>query len=148
MVNNNYSIREKSCGAVVYYERDGERLYLIEEMRGGHFAMPKGHVETGETEVQTAEREILEETGLQVKADTRFRAYNSYSPYPGCRKEVVYFTARANSMETSAQAEELRSILWLPYDEALRRLSYDNDREILRQAERYHRSGDPHGWNL
>ena len=33
------------------------------------------------------------------------------------------------------QAEELRSILWLPYEEALRRLSYDNDREILRQAE-------------
>ncbi len=127
--------REKSCGAVVWHETAGERLYLIEEMRGGHFAMPKGHVEPGETEAQTAEREIREETGLEVELDTAFRASNSYSPYPGCWKEVIYFIARADSRETTVQAEELRSILWLPYEEALRRLSYDNDREILRQAE-------------
>ena len=135
MSNIKQTIREKSCGAVVWYESDGERLYLIEEMRGGHYAMPKGHVEAGETEAQTAEREILEETGLHVALDTAFRASNSYSPYPGCRKEVVYFTAQAYSMATTVQAEELRSISWLPYDEAWLRLSYDNDREILRQAD-------------
>ena len=135
MDNITEMIREKSCGAVVWYETAGKRLYLIEEMRGGHFAMPKGHVEPGETEAQTAEREIREETGLRVVPDTGFRASNSYSPYPGCWKEVVYFIARADSRETTVQAEELRSILWLPYEEALRRLSYDNDREILRKAE-------------
>lgn len=127
--------QEKSCGAVVFYDAPGGRLYLIEEMRGGHFAMPKGHVEAGETEAETAEREIREETGLSVSVDTGFRASNSYSPYPGCMKEVVYFTARSESVETSVQAEELRSISWLPYEEALQRLSYENDREILRQAE-------------
>ena len=135
MSNIKQVIREKSCGAVVWYNRDGVRLYLIEEMRGGHFAMPKGHVEAGETEAQTAGREILEETGLRVVLDTGFRASNSYSPYPGCRKEVVYFTARADSVETTVQAEELRSIAWLSYEEAMRQLSYDNDREILRQAD-------------
>lgn len=128
-------IHEKSCGAVVWVENGGERLYLIEEMRGGHFAMPKGHVEAGETEAETAAREIREETGLRVSVDTGFRASNSYSPYPGCRKEVVYFAARADSMETTVQPEEVRSIFWLPYQAALGRLSYDNDREILRQAE-------------
>ena len=135
MDNIKQIIREKSCGAVVWYESENGRLYLIEEMRGGHFAMPKGHVEAGETEAQTAEREIREETGLRVELDTGFRAANSYSPYPGCRKEVVYFTARADGTETTVQAEELRSISWLPYEGALLRLSYDNDREILRQAE-------------
>ena len=131
----NTTVREKSCGAVVFYEAPGGRLYLIEEMRGGHFAMPKGHVEPGETEAGTAEREIREETGLSVSVDTGFRASNHYSPYPGCRKEVVYFTARSESLETIAQPEELRAILWLPYAKALERLSYENDREILRQAD-------------
>ena len=55
--------QEKSCGAVVYAETGRGRLYLVEKMLHGHFGLPKGHVEPGENERQTAEREILEETG-------------------------------------------------------------------------------------
>ena len=131
----NEPIREKSCGAVVYWQGEGERLYLIEQMRGGHFAMPKGHVEAGESEAQTAAREIREETGLLVTVDTGFRQTATYSPYPGCVKEVVYFTARASSRETTVQPEEVRAIVWLPLREALERLSYESDREILRAAD-------------
>ena len=131
----NEPIREKSCGAVVYWQGEGERLYLIEQMRGGHFAMPKGHVEAGESEAQTAAREIREETGLLVTVDTGFRQTDTYSPYPGCVKEVVYFTARASSRETTVQPEEVRAIVWLPLLEALERLSYESDREILRAAD-------------
>ena len=131
----NEPIREKSCGAVVYWQGEGERLYLIEQMRGGHFAMPKGHVEAGESEAQTAAREIREETGLLVTVDTGFRQTDTYSPYPGCVKEVVYFTARASSRETTVQPEEVRAIVWLPLREALERLSYESDREILRAAD-------------
>lgn len=131
----NETIHEKSCGAVVYWQGDGERLYLIEEMRGGHFAMPKGHVEAGESEAQTATREIREETGLRVALNTGFRQTDAYSPYPGCRKEVVYFVARAGSKETTVQPEEVRSIVWLPLREALERLTYESDRDILRAAD-------------
>lgn len=131
----NEMIREKSCGAVVYWQGEGERLYLIEQMRGGHFAMPKGHVEARESEAQTAEREIREETGLRVTVDTGFRSMIAYSPYPGCVKEVVYFTARSASRETTVQPEEVRAIVWLPLGKALERLSYDSDREVLRAAD-------------
>lgn len=131
----NEPIREKSCGAVVYWQGEGERLYLIEQMRGGHFAMPKGHVEAGESEAQTAAREIREETGLLVTVDTGFRQTDAYSPYPGCVKEVVYFTARASSRETTVQPEEVRAIVWLPLHEALKRLTYKSDREILHAAD-------------
>ena len=139
-------IREKSCGAVVYYIKDGERLYLLEEMRQGHFAMPKGHVEREETERQTAQREIREETGLSVRIQHGFREETEFSPYPGCKKRVVYYVAHADRMETVPQPEELRSICWLPYAQAVERLSYENDREILRRAEaflnaRFQRSG-------
>ena len=60
-------IQEKSCGAVIYTESRGRRIYLIELMQKGHCSICKGHVEEDESEHQTAEREIFEETGLSVK---------------------------------------------------------------------------------
>lgn len=128
---------EKSCGACVYTVRDGKRLYLIENMRHGHFAMPKGHVEAGETEKQTAEREILEETGLRVSVNTGFRSITRYSPASNVMKEVVFFIAYSPSMETVAQLEEVESLMWLPFERALSRLTYENDKEVLRRAEKY-----------
>ena len=136
-INKKPAIREKSCGAVVWCEKAGERLYLIEEMRAGHYSMPKGHVEPGESESETAEREIREETGLIVSVDTSFRETISYEPYPGCRKEVVFFCAAASDREIRVQEEEVRSACWLPLAKALARLSHESDREILRRADRF-----------
>ena len=53
---------EKSCGAVVYRMEKGRRLYLLLHYCEGHWDLPKGHVEAGESEEQTARREISEET--------------------------------------------------------------------------------------
>ena len=129
--------REKSCGAVVYYPAETGRLYLIEQMRGGHYAPCKGHMEAGETEQQTALREIQEETGLTVELDCGFRREMSYSPYPDCIKKVVYFVARADSLDTVAQPQEVRAIHWQPLEQAVRLLSFESDRELLRSAHRY-----------
>ena len=60
-------IREKSCGALVYRKKqDKVELLLIKHRNGGHWSFPKGHVESGENEYQTALREIKEETGLDL----------------------------------------------------------------------------------
>ena len=128
-------ILEKSCGAVVYTLDQGIRLYLIEHMVGGHYAMCKGHVEPGETEAETAAREIREETGLRVRLDTSFRETVSYSPADGHMKEVIYFIGTCDTRETVNQIEEVRDICWLPFEAALRRLTFDNDREVLKKAE-------------
>ena len=66
--------KEKSCGAIVYRQRDSwVEVLLICHKNGGHWAFPKGHVEKQETEEETALREIREETGLTVKLNTAFR---------------------------------------------------------------------------
>jgi len=62
--------KEKSCGAVVYREQDKKRFYLIlrhkrKGTKGGHWDLPKGHVEENESEHQTALREVKEETNLK-----------------------------------------------------------------------------------
>ncbi|MBQ5488320.1 MAG: NUDIX domain-containing protein [Clostridia bacterium] len=129
--------QEKSCGAVVYAETGRGRLYLVEKMLHGHFGLPKGHVEPGENEKQTAEREILEETGLRVSVDTRFREVTTYSPAPGVMKDVVFFVARAANTRTTPQPTEVESIAFLPLEKALTRLTYESDREVVRRADSY-----------
>ena len=99
---------EKSCGACVYTVRDGKRLYLIENMRHGHFAMPKGHVEAGETEKQTAEREIMEETHIWVK---NIRYFGSQSwPFPS--QLMLAFNADYDGGDINLQAEEIADAQW------------------------------------
>ena len=127
-------IPEKSCGAVIYTERWGEAFYLLERMKKGHVSLCKGHVEENETEHETAEREIMEETALEVRFIDGFREIIKYSAFPGSVKTVVYFLAHAPRMETTAQPEEVSEILWLSEIDALRSLTYDSDREILRKA--------------
>ena len=127
-------IPEKSCGAVIFTERGGERLYLLERMRKGHISLCKGHTEPGESEHDTAVREIREETALSVEFIDGFRESIQYSPFPGSEKTVVFFLAHAENTETKAQPEEVSEILWLPEDKALQTLSYDSDRDVLRAA--------------
>lgn len=127
-------IREKSCGAVVYRTEPQQNLFLIEHMRAGHFSMPKGHVEEGETEAQTAMREIREETGLKVYLNESFREVITFSPYPDCLKDVVFFLALAEQGEAVPQPSEIRGLLWLPLEEALNTLTFESDREVLRKA--------------
>lgn len=58
-------IYEKSCGGIIYAEEAGARRYLIIESTEGVYGFPKGHMEKGETELETALREVFEETGIK-----------------------------------------------------------------------------------
>ena len=127
---------EKSCGAIVYYinEQHIPEYLLIRHANGGHWAFAKGHVEENETEIQTATREIDEETGLTVEIDASFRVVTTYSPAPGVTKDVIYFIAETQDKTVTRQEIEVTDIIWLPFDEALTYLTYDNDQRLLRAA--------------
>ena len=67
---------EKSCGAVVFRRYHGNtELLLIKHTAGGHWSFPKGHVEKGETEEETAVREVYEETHIQIDLCPGFREH-------------------------------------------------------------------------
>ena len=134
---------EKSCGAAIYIARERETLWLVERMQKGHTSLCKGHVEAGETEHETAAREIREETALAVTFLEGFRERIEYSPGPGVMKEVIFFLARADSLDAVPQPEEVASIEFLPFDRALAALTYGDDRRVLTAARDFlHRLAD------
>lgn len=126
--------REKSCGAIVYRRESDALHYLILQQKSRHWSFPKGHVERGETEEETARREIREETGLDVSIVRGFRTVNRFPTCFGNIKDVVYFLAEAGPGEARVQPEEILSIRWCGFDEALRLLTFSSDREILKKA--------------
>lgn len=72
---------EKSCGAIVFTYEEGIRKYAIIRGTGMYSefcGFPKGHMEAGETEQETALREVKEETGLEVKLYDDFREVDEH----------------------------------------------------------------------
>ena len=132
---------EKSCGAVLFREEAGRREYLILRSVGGHCTLCKGHVEGAETEHETAVREIREETALNVEFEENFREVITYSPKPDCMKDVVFFLARAVGGTLTCQPEEVAEAWFLPYTDAVERLTHRSDRSVLQKAEAFLNAG-------
>ena len=91
-------------------------------------------MKAGETEEETAVREIKEETGIDVILDTSFRRVITYLPKKEVTKDVVYFLAKATSYDYVPQEEEIAKIKWVEINHAATMLSYDNDRQLVSQA--------------
>ena len=122
--------QEKSCGCIVINEKN--QVLLIHH-NAGHWDFPKGHVEKGETEVQTAIREVKEETNIDVEVNDKYRYTVEYSPKENVIKEVVYFLAKNISDDKEAQLEEVSEVQWFDFEEALDKITYDTSKQILQK---------------
>lgn len=133
-------IKEKSCGAVIYKVENEEIYFLILKMGLGHNSLCKGHVENNESEIETAYREIKEETSLNVTIDTNFRKVITYSPKEGVIKDVVFFVAKMNDnkeIPIDNHDDEVVSFYYLKKDEAISCLTFTSDKETLLEAYNY-----------
>jgi 8-oxo-dGTP pyrophosphatase MutT (NUDIX family) len=126
---------EKSCGAVLFTTIQGQRHYVL--VKGGYVGLPKGHVEPGESQRETALREIREETCVQARLLPGFRRTVQYQIPGGNEKQVVYFLAEFSKQEAHRNPKEFLKVLVLPYPQALRALTFPNDRKSLRAAEHF-----------
>jgi len=128
---------EKSCGAIIVRQSESGPEFLVIQHRGGHWGFPKGHVEEGETEHQTAIREVYEETGLHIELLAGFREEDVYSPSSGAMKTVVYFLANPLTEEVQYILPEVIDHAWLSVQDASKRLNFDSQRTLLRDAYEY-----------
>ncbi len=123
--------QEKSCGAIIY---NSNNEVLVVKHNAGHWDFPKGHVEENETEVQTALREVKEETNVDVHIYENIKYESHYSPKENVEKTVIFFLARSISDTLVKQDAEIADIGWYSYEDALNILTYDNAKEILKKS--------------
>lgn len=129
--------KEKSCGAVIYKYENSKLYILLLKHNQGHWSFSKGHIENEETEKETALREIKEETNLDVCIDNNFRYITTYSPKENTIKDVVYFVATPLNDDIKIQEKEISEISWYSAIEALDKITYDNDKQVLKKTIEY-----------
>ena len=120
--------QEKSCGCIVI--NNNNEVLLIHSNQG-HWGFPKGHVEDGESEIQTAKREVKEETNIDVEVVEKYRYTQKYSPEEDVIKEVVLFLAKNIGNDKKAQLEEVSEVKWFTFSEAVEKITFENSKEIL-----------------
>lgn len=128
---------EKSCGAVLYTDEFNVRKFLLIKNMSGHIGFPKGHVEFGESEKVTAEREVWEETGVHTDVIPGFREFYNYSVNSFVKKQAVYFVAPFRSDEIEMNIREISEYLLVTFEEGMKVLNYPHDRSILAKADRF-----------
>ena len=129
----------KSCGFVVYKTLKNVNYYLIIRSINGDVGFPKGHIEIGESEIETATRELKEETNIEVRMVDGFRRQIEY-PLPGradAIKQSVYFLGECITDNIICQEGEVAEAEFLPFSEALSALTFDETKRILRDAEEF-----------
>ena len=127
--------REISAG-VVLFRITGQREYLLLDY-GAHWDFPKGHIEKGEEPQITAARELQEETGIRnaqfIPGFKESMRYFYRKGGEGMLKVVIYFLAETPTGNVTLSSEH-SGYLWLPYEEALKRLTFRNARDLLSKA--------------
>ncbi len=103
----------KSCGVIPYRQAGCDREYLIVFEQFSHcWSLPKGHMEPGETEVQTALRELKEETGLTARLEENNCVTVEYPISPIARKQVVFFLGEVSGTPRVREGE-IEAFRWV-----------------------------------
>lgn len=111
------SCHEKSCGVLPYQIVNGQQEFLLVfESFSKCWSLPKGHIEAGETDVQTALRELYEETGLSAALDTTRSASIEYPISSFARKEVLFYLGEVAGIP-SVREGEIETYKWVTAEE-------------------------------
>jgi 8-oxo-dGTP pyrophosphatase MutT (NUDIX family) len=129
-------IREFSAGGVVVRRMQGRPFVAVVRVRDEILALPKGHPDGEESAAEAARREVREETGLEAELVERIGEVKYWYVRGGERvmKIVAFFLFRYRSGSVENHDHEVEEALWIPLDEAPRRLAYKGEREMADAA--------------
>jgi 8-oxo-dGTP pyrophosphatase MutT (NUDIX family) len=129
-----------SAGGVLYRHDIGKpKVCLVSKRMGRVWAFPKGRMEVGETPEQTALREVREETGHAAEIVYKLDEINYFfmlkEPRTFYRKTVTFYLMRLVQENVRQRDEEADQVSWLDIGEANRRLTYINEKKLLKKAQ-------------
>jgi DNA polymerase len=131
---------ERSSGILIFRVNNGRREYLFLNRPQGFLDNTKGHIENGENEIEAARRETREECGLSPELVEGFRKDMEYRYRRNgkeIQKRVTMFLGEVPADSNVRISEEHTGYVWLSYEEAMRNLTFENQTQILMQAEKF-----------
>jgi len=131
---------EKSAGIVLFRNDSDKNKFLLLNYPQGHWDFVKGKIEQNETSHETALRETKEETGItniefvdgfeeSVEYDFRFKKEDIH-------KKVIFFLAKTNEKNIKLSHEH-NDYLWLEYNDALKKTTFENAKNVLTKANEF-----------
>ena len=121
----------RAAGGVVIRDGDGgPEVALVHRPRYDDWTLPKGKLDPGETDEQCAVREVEEETGLRCRLGRELLP-TRYLDRRDRLKVVRYWDMRVVGSRPFEANDEIDEVVWLRVDDAVRRLSYPYDAEVL-----------------
>jgi 8-oxo-dGTP pyrophosphatase MutT (NUDIX family) len=131
-------VKETSAGGVVFRRMPAGIRFLLIKDPYKKWGLPKGHVDSGESLAETAQREVAEETGLcELKLHAPLGAIDWHFRLRGKRihKTCHFFLLEAPTGSPCPQTEEgILECQWFSHCDAMKTISYENARSILREA--------------
>lgn len=123
--------KEISCGCIII---KNNKILLVYEKRRNFWGLPKGHVEQGESEEETALREVREEVGLDVEIDKTKRYTLNYIINNEIDKTSVFYIAKPKNEDIKIQESEIGNIKWCSFEEAVELLTFEDWKQMLKIA--------------
>lgn len=134
-------INEFSAGGIVI---KNDLVLVVENSRMKNpkdkwWGFPKGHLEAGESSQTAAIREIEEETGVKAEVVQKIgqSKYVITKNNEQVFKVVTFFLMQYLSGELKPQEGEISDVIWLPYEEALKKLTFKSDKDLLKKTKEF-----------
>ena len=131
--------KEVSAGIILFNDNES-RKFLLLNYPSKHWDFVKGKMENGETSHETALRETKEETGIsdvefldgfEEEIEYYFRAEKQ-----DIHKKVIFFLGKTKTLDIILSHEHL-DFIWLDYDNALNKITYDNAKNLLKKSKKF-----------
>lgn len=128
-----------SAGGVIFRTNNNSTEIALVAVKGGKvWCLPKGIVDRGERPEETAVREVREETGLKGRIKDKVGEISYWYYIKGenarCRKTVHFYLMEYLNGSTKDHDAEVDDASWFLLDEALKKVSYKGDKEIIEKA--------------
>lgn len=133
---------DQSMGVIVFFQFPRSVKYLIIKHKKGHWSFPKGHAEKGETKLETALRELEEETGVTkiqlIKKSVLLKEAYKFTNGKGVKilKKVDYFIAEAKNKKVKIDYKEVTNFKWCTYKVGLEKITFEESKSTLKKADK------------
>jgi bis(5'-nucleosidyl)-tetraphosphatase len=129
---------EESFGIIPLRKHQGAwEVFLIQHIKGHYWGFPKGHAEDNETPIESAFRELKEETNLEpvdcLRTDPFIEQYQFTIKGERISKRVLYFVAEVTG-NVILQSIEIQNGVWVLFDQAMEKITHAEGKSILSQV--------------